>query len=268
VSPITQNSFGPVGRCIYCGDTGGLRREHIMPYGLAGTMTLLDAVCKACEGATTSIDGYVLNNFLKNPRTIFNMPSRKGHPETLRVDTRTKKNIELPAKDCPSLMFLPVMNQPGLITGDGRGILRGMWMRAFNLDDGRLTELELKDFVSPTLDMHRFGQFVAKIAHAMSVATLGLDGFKPLLLELIRNKDVQPYDFVGGLPGPAPTTEKIHEATNRIIDVNGKIYVSAEIQLFSCFGAPRYQIVVGERLNAPPPEWLKTSWIAASAQPR
>jgi hypothetical protein len=143
-------------------------------------------------------------------------------------------------------------------------VSRRCGLHRFNFDNNALQKLGVHDFVSPTLDMHRLGQFMAKIAHAMSVATLGVEGFKPYLLELIRNKSVPPYEFVGGLAGKSPTTNSVHSITNRLINIENRLHVTAEVQVFSCLGAPVYQVVVGEKLNAPPPPWLKTPWKTAA----
>jgi hypothetical protein len=130
---MTETSFGPVGRCIYCDSSSRvLTREHIVPYGLGGDKTLLDAVCKPCAAATTSIEGYFLNNFLKGPRALLRMPSRKGHPKNLTIETPTTR-VSLPIKIYPSIMFLPIMSPPGFLTGRNEPRVQKMWLASLQL---------------------------------------------------------------------------------------------------------------------------------------
>lgn len=46
----TEKIYQPVNVCIYCGGTGALSDEHIIPFGLGGRWVLPKASCAECAG--------------------------------------------------------------------------------------------------------------------------------------------------------------------------------------------------------------------------
>ncbi len=51
----------PVNVCIYCGERAGkLKGEHVIPYGLDGTLKLKKASCQRCKGVTHAFEGHLL----------------------------------------------------------------------------------------------------------------------------------------------------------------------------------------------------------------
>ena len=53
----SRRRFGPIGRCIYCGATGDLTREHIIPRSIGGTWVLSKASCSDCAAVTRDFEG-------------------------------------------------------------------------------------------------------------------------------------------------------------------------------------------------------------------
>src|SRR5947209_7136061 len=52
--------YQPVGRCIYCGSTESLGREHIIPLALNGTAVLPKSTCDGCTRITGEFEQDVL----------------------------------------------------------------------------------------------------------------------------------------------------------------------------------------------------------------
>jgi hypothetical protein len=57
-----------IGRCIYCGSTENLSKEHIVPLGLGGEDVLYDASCGWCRDATSRIESRLLKHACKGFR--------------------------------------------------------------------------------------------------------------------------------------------------------------------------------------------------------
>jgi hypothetical protein len=88
---------------------------------------------------------------------------------------------------------------------------------------------------------------IAKIAHCFCVAERGVDGFKPLLIDLILGRTEEALHFVGGsTTAPAPDNGGLHKLRAYEEDRDGVKYLMAEVRLFCQFGTPVYFVVVGE----------------------
>ena len=98
---------------------------------------------------------------------------------------------------------------------------------------------------------------LAKIAHAMTIALLGADSFKPYLPRLILGDEENAALLIGGaapptdpLP-PIPRGTKIHHHTIGLT-IMGAAHkpdiVVATVRLFQHIGSPTYSVVVGEAL--------------------
>jgi hypothetical protein len=74
-----SRTFEPDGRCIYCGtdsDPGALQREHIIPYGLNGTLILPRASCPDCSKVTGALETFCLQHMFIDARTHLGLASR------------------------------------------------------------------------------------------------------------------------------------------------------------------------------------------------
>jgi hypothetical protein len=88
---------------------------------------------------------------------------------------------------------------------------------------------------------------VAKIGHSFAAATLGLDSFRPLLLDLILGKSKHVTYLVGGTeiaPTPIPGPSYRINLYNHTL--NDRHYLMARVHLFANNGAPYYTVAVGE----------------------
>jgi 5-methylcytosine-specific restriction endonuclease McrA len=61
--------FPGYGRCIYCGSTGPLKDEHIIPLSLGGKAVIEAASCGDCEKVTSYLDGYLARQIFHEPRS-------------------------------------------------------------------------------------------------------------------------------------------------------------------------------------------------------
>jgi len=112
----------PSGKCIYCGSTGNLAREHIMAHGLGGGLILLKASCFRCEKVTGKIENTCLHEMFLAYRTHFALPTyrKKSRPTALPVALRYgthRVRRYVPIKDHPHVLVLPRLMQPGIMVG-------------------------------------------------------------------------------------------------------------------------------------------------------
>jgi hypothetical protein len=103
---------------------------------------------------------------------------------------------------------------------------------------------EVELFVKP----QQFSRFLAKIAHSYAVARLGFHGFKPFLIDLIHQRNVERApELVGSEPViPPPAIEKMHELDlvphSEFVVVRIRLFASASSEGKSM---PVYLIVAG-----------------------
>jgi hypothetical protein len=106
-------------------------------------------------------------------------------------------------------------------------------------------------------------RLMAKMAHGMAVWSIGLDGFRPFLTDIIRGKDLsQLFYFVGGEPKPV-RPNKVGKFPHQLEIATGNINghrqknIFAAIRLFAdrsipgypeLGGPPIYHVVIGEKL--------------------
>lgn len=102
-----------------------------------------------------------------------------------------------------------------------------------------------------------FARMLAKIAHSYAVASLGLNGFRPLLQDLITGKSSNAHWLVGGDESPWASEELATSGLHYIYlgdcIAAGNTYVVCGIQLFCVVDMPKYHVVVGHKL---PPSTL------------
>lgn len=183
-------------------------------------------------------------------RAKHDFPTRNPHkrPKKTRLTVRhrdgTTEKIEIPHAEFPVAAFGFLLQEAGILRG---------------IEPSHQLEV-LKFWVQPDAHFEKyhgirvaeirpgpFGRMVAKIAHSFCVANLGLDAFRPLLLDCILNDDGYPFHYVGG-PGDAPAADNggLHVMRLYCEKRNGIDYLMCEVRLFCCLGAPTYFVVVGE----------------------
>ena len=254
-------------KCIYCGETDGLTREHIVPYGLFGDLILPSGSCKACAKITSGLEAFVQQRMLGIHRRKFGFPSQSGkkrrglrdekfkiHAHVINADG-TKNQIELKQGEYPFYFWaLPVFDLPGLtIQPPIRTEFVPDHMKCVVSHEDALTVLQLGGGIlpvrMPSLVYHqqKFTRFLAKMAHAYAIATIGEGSFKPVLTEFIRDGIGEPRMFVGGETElSASKAEVFSIALGSILRTDGKLLLAARIRLLAYMGTPSYIVVVGQ----------------------
>jgi hypothetical protein len=256
-------------RCIYCRrdvTECELTEEHIIPFSLGGNLILPFGSCKDCAGETHAIEGHCSGQMFRALRVHHEVPTRrpKKRPKHLTVlDGKTPHSApvrQVPVTDAPGVVCFPQFESPGFLRRNpakaGISIEGYNWygttadaaQRQQSLEDsGFAGALAYTEFNSTT-----FARVLAKIAHAFVAASVGLDGFIPLLVPVILGKDPNISSYVGNAPDkqilPAPSKSSLHQIGTDTFMMKGKRYIFAQIRLFSNLHPlpPVYTVVVGE----------------------
>jgi HNH endonuclease len=120
---IQGKKYSGYGVCIYCGSDGGsegLRDEHIIPYSLGGNAEIENASCRGCERKLTPVDAHMARSVYGQFRIHANIQTRnpKDRPGVLPahfVVRGEEISRELPIKDHPYALALPVWGEPGFM---------------------------------------------------------------------------------------------------------------------------------------------------------
>jgi HNH endonuclease len=261
-----QHKYNPVGRCIYCSGDGKLQQltlEHIIPESLGGMLELPEASCQACQAITSAFEGDNAGNLFRPIRRQFKMPSKsrgnkrrqeRAQETFLIVIDGVKRRV--PVNEYPGFLMSFVFPLPTALLGispKDEGFSGGITLGTLPQFGERLNVLRAKYGAKVTFptkgSAESVGRLLAKIAHAYSCAEVGLDGFKPYLLDVIGD---QAAHLLGHFVGSAASTtvgEDLHE-----IEIlpperfgTGNLIV-VRIHLFSNYqGMPIHYVVAGER---------------------
>lgn len=256
--------YPDLGACAYCGtkvygkdSSLELTEEHIIADGFGGTLVLPKASCEEHQKKTTTIEGSILRTIFLAPRAHLGIRSRKKKrkpvtvfPVKATVDGR-EIIIPLSLEQHPTVLYLINFGPPGILVGRPKqlGDFRGVWVKAFNLSIDHLQKSHgIQSISSDVTDLKRFYQFLAKTAHALAVAELGFDGFRPLLRKVIDghfNFSDMHY-LIGGYPETIPPSDALHEVGLERRQHGAKGFVVAKLRFFANLGAPTYCVVAGE----------------------
>lgn len=178
-------SYAPIGECIYCGKRADLRKEHIVPYGINGNLTLPQASCGDCAVITSAFEGRVLAA-LSSARRGMGMQSntaKRDRPTTAPLGI-TRNGVEttehVPFEDNLQPVVMPVFDAPGAMSGaqpiDGIRV-KGLYVAHYNNtpeDVGRRLGAEWVSF-SMQYPAIEFARMIAKIAYSFWIATDGIE---------------------------------------------------------------------------------------------
>jgi hypothetical protein len=256
--------YNPVRKCIYCdaevySTKPGVRRqplgaEHIIAEGLDGKLELPEASCQECEDITGRVvEGDVLLRTLKAVRMHFQIRGKRGSSRPSTLPLTTTKNdidtiIQVPIEDYPVLFNMPVYGVPGVFVDNPNPITTGFTMVALNHDWRVLRKkYGISTFSAPVWDTYMLFRMLGKIGHALAVAELGINGFKPALRDMILTGAPDAFNHIGGEPLQSPPSKALHELALGYQRARGKDYVVAKIRLFANRpSSPTYYVVAGE----------------------
>lgn len=176
-----------IGFCIYCLSTAGLSDEHVIPKGLGGMRTLLNASCENCSKITSKFEGDLIGRAKNNEvgllwdfRVHSNLPSRRGTTKEAKLlqlveDAKTGKRSEKLVKpeDYVGVFMLPIFDEPGCITGKPNpgGLPLNEWMTYISNQDKALKGYKYGSrFRSRQGD---FPRFLAKVGYGNAIFEFG-----------------------------------------------------------------------------------------------
>jgi hypothetical protein len=247
-----QQRYAPVGLCIYCGKAA-TSDEHIIARGLGGALVLPQASCDDCAKITSAVEDHCLAKMFGSARRQFGLPTyhkkRARPPRTLALDG---VDVPIPDPDYSGLIVSLDFDAPSALglSPPAPAVLTGRVAIGMLPEFGeRLNRVRTgSQAVSfrNGLEAHLYGRMLAKIAHAYAVAELGLEGFKPRLLDIIREPE-PPFigRLVGGSLGHGGDGRDLHEI--RVDDRVGPGLVVVQVRLFADRDLPSYWVVAGER---------------------
>jgi hypothetical protein len=275
---MKSKTYDPVWRCIYCGETkdeAKLTREHIIPFGFAGSLILPKASCLDCADKTKKFEQFLQRDTYGILRAHLNLPTRRPdeRPKTWPLEffrgdqepaSAKMETIDAPIEDYPFMFTMPIFDVPGILRGK-EGLEAWDRIRLFirNMDGARMDRLTKRLQSSPSekitfsnltpFRMDVLAKSFAKIAHGIAVAEYGFDGFEHLLPDLILGKkDFSPDVFGNCDPSDLRIGDgkDMHEIFLIPIFMKAKTLLVAQIQLFARYEAPTYQVIVGNLRKA------------------
>jgi hypothetical protein len=254
---IAGRKYPTIGQCIYCGCTGGLQDEHIIPLALAGTAVLPKSSCGACAKITGEQERIVLRGSMWPVRVFRGLKSRRKHrvapksyPLTV-VRQGAEEIVQLPAAEYPILLPFPIFAPPAFVDTLGRKTeIEVMGVRTISF--GPVPQDVARKLGATSIKIERedqpvaFARVIAKIAYGFAAAEgiLDLIDGTPVVVQSMLGSANDIGRWVGTLSGtPQSFTGQLHRVLFHRDDENGIIW--SEVQLFSDSHAPCYIVILG-----------------------
>jgi HNH endonuclease len=120
----TKMTHPIIGCCIYCGEKKCLSDEHIIPYGLGGSIVLKKASCNSCAKITSNIELRLLRGQWWPYRKLLGIQTRSGNypkyrPAHLVRLYAPKIPIQVKSDDYPVVVFFD-FDAPSVLIGVDR----------------------------------------------------------------------------------------------------------------------------------------------------
>lgn len=251
-------TYKPIGKCIYCGSTKNLRKEHILPFGLSGTAVLPDSTCQRCATITGQVEQKVLRGPMWAVRVYRELRSRTRHKDAPKrypltvVKDGKEQEIEVPIEDFPILLHFPIFEPPAYLNPAGyeKGIrISGIATASFGQQPKEVAKrLGVEEISIPQAqEPVAFARMIAKIAYAWAAAERKLDLIRgaPLVVPAILGETDDIGRWVGTLTEPI---QKYEGLLHRILihEDQEKHLLIGEVHLFSDSETPTYGVILGK----------------------
>lgn len=255
---IERRRFSPYGGCIYCGASGDLTTEHVVPYGLGGTLELPESSCRECATETSKVERIILRGELRPVRVFRALNSRRKHkdaPSTyplVVIRKGAEETVNLPLEKYPILVpfpdFAPARIAVGAESKPGIDVA-GIVTVSFGANPASVLRELGATTIKPQVSTHpaQFARMLAKIAYSMAAATGALSLLKAPspIRGVILGTNTHVGDYVGTLTYPLAAYEnQLHRIVVLPDAQSGQLV--ADVQLFSDSSAPRYGVLLGE----------------------
>jgi hypothetical protein len=255
---LNNKVYSPVGHCIYCGDTKGLQKEHILPFGLSGTAVLPKASCCQCAKITGRLEQLLLRGPMWPVRVYRELHSRTKHQDSPSsypltfIKEGKETTLDVPIEDYPILLHFPLFSAPAALSSERyeRGIkVQGLATVSFGPHPASVakkhgaTDIKITQSLQPVA----FAQIIAKIAFAYAVAegaSNWIDG-NPWPITAILGKTDDIGKWVGTITAPSKKTEGLLHMLAIHRDLERQLVIG-EIRLFSDSETPTYGVILGK----------------------
>jgi hypothetical protein len=180
-----------IGQCIYCSTTEGpLSEEHVTPYGLSGSLVLLNASCARCANITSALEGTVLKHMFAARaalRTRTRRRKEREKPQPMLIEKNgERQTIEALWQDQWKVIQLPIFPLPAHI--DGRPYTSGI--ESTSMDQFELSEKGeeiakrhgVDKVLSRNYPLEIFARFIAKMAYGYAVERYTLNAFEDIYI--------------------------------------------------------------------------------------
>jgi hypothetical protein len=260
-----RHTYAPVGTCIYCRRCRlPLTLEHIIAESLGGELKLPEASCADCAGKTGAMEGQNAGKLFRPIRRQLGFPQKdRGAKRRAKTQQEVYRVVldgvphDIPSTELPGLLTSFKFSMPDILYGlqpVDAPITGGIAMSMLPDFGERLNALRAKHKAS-NVEITQQGtaeavaRLLAKTGHAYAVAELGLDAFRPLLVDAILGSDaLRLGHFIGSSALEAPVGNDLHEIGIDDTGLGGGKYVVVRVQLFANRGMPVHYVVVGEHL--------------------
>jgi hypothetical protein len=262
VTKERSHTFEPANRCIYCGDTVGLTREHVIPIGLGGGYILPKASCGQCQKITRDFETICQRKHLLSYRLEHGLVRHLDEvSETTEVLVGSEKQSKhFDRKDVPSIMMLPdLRDRPGIISGRAPGAeFFSRWISIGSAEEiiRKREHLGKPASINIHLDLGAHIRMVAKIAHGFAIGYLGVDGFDHLLPDFILGKNNGLASYLVGAQlweEAAPALPFLpnrcdHFITSRTVydHSQNRLFYAVQVRLFAGNKGPVHTVIASD----------------------
>jgi HNH endonuclease len=257
--------YPSLGRCIYClkeFTPESLTEEHIVPHSLNGTWKIVKAACEKCQKHSNEYyeQKALKCDLVRIPRKLLDLKRRKKNqplilPKVFVGKTAHLSNpqgvptVELEEDNYPPLFPMLDLKPAGKLIGVDRSVETDMKIRLCVRHIGKPNQSTPGEISTRHTFAHRaFFLMIVKIAYCFAIAELGPEGFcGEEVRELLKGDRNDLYNFVGGsINGERLTDRYLHHLAFR---ERGGVR-TVIVHLFSSYGAPPYEVVLGESCAA------------------
>jgi hypothetical protein len=219
--------------------------------GWHNALVLQNASCQFCQKITQRVEEVCLISMMGPGRARLGLRRRDRTRKTTNAHLKRHdgrcEDREVSWDDIPGAITIPSFYEAPIFNGGPvpESPICDYEFRV--LSPGRSQDDAQSVGVSLSADSKMFARMLAKIGLGVAVARLGLDGYEPLVQDLIL-KGVDRYGLVGGYAGTTranPKTSSLH-TLNLITNggAPGRLII-VEIRLFAEFNCPTNYVVVG-----------------------
>lgn len=262
----TRKRLGRLGYCAYCGqsvDSSGnqieLSSEHIIPEFLGSGLELPASSCAECQKATSVVEHTISRELFGPVRKAFGLRGKDGVlPNVnfpLDVGSYTSEEIFVPIAHYPTVLVLPALFPASTYSRRSPDSADPFNFLFYNINADRdlLTQYRIEGVSTQSIDLVRFAQMIAKIAHSYASHYWRDSPFSHAVSNLIRTIHPPQQPAIGHLAHVGCLLGKPHTPTTALHEIEvgqmgwcGIRRRAVRVRLFASYGMPSYYVTVSE----------------------